>query len=516
MPSKTGIRILAVAAALGMAGLCLAQSGSNTTPPGPAADGTLPALTAIAGDAMMQSQASPDLEYLSDYIGARVTGSPQAAEAVKWAESRMQAMGLQNVHAENYSVWRGWKRISASAEIISPVHMHLLVDSMGWVGSTPKGGVEADVVPVNLFQLDDEIKNNSANWAGKILITVTKGPRPREGGLAMFVKYGEFLEKAYAVHAVAVIGGQGGSPAAGMNLAHTGILGFAKYYDIPVVSMAIEGQDEIERLLDQGKTVRLKMDVQNQATTGPVEAANAVGEIVGTRFPKQVVVVGAHLDSWDLSQGSTDNGFGSVCVLEAARAIMESHYKPLRTIRFILFTGEEQGLLGSFAYVKQHQADMDDHVAMMTVDNGQGPITSLDMGGHADLIPAVKQFTKSIQAFGDIRVDDGASFDTDTGPFILGGIPGINMGQHSPEYRYTHHSNVDSFDKVNTETLDQDATVMALTAFWVADRPDRLGNTWPPERTARMLVEQHQDALLKAFGLWPFGNLGEEPAQPNQ
>jgi carboxypeptidase Q len=516
MRSRIGIKILAVAAALSMAGLCLAQSGANATPPGPAADGTLPALTAIAGEAMMRSQASPDLEYLSDYIGARLTGSPQAAEAVRWAESRMREMGLQNVQAENYMIWRGWRRISASAEIISPVRKSLMVDAMGWVGSTPPGGVEAQVVPVNLFQLDEEMKNNAPSWAGKILITVTKGPRPRDGGLALFVKYGEFLEKAYAVHAVAVIGGQGGSSAAGMHLTHTGILGFSKYYDIPVVSMAVEGQTEIERLLDQGKTVRLKMDVQNRVTKGPVEAANAVGEIVGTRYPKQVIVVGAHLDAWDLSQGTTDNGFGSVCVLEAARAIMESHYKPLRTIRFVLFTGEEQGLLGSFAYVKQHKAEMADHVAMLTVDNGQGPIVGLEMGGHADLIPAIEQFTKSMQAFGKLSVNDNAVFDTDTGPFILGGIPGINMNQDSPQYRYTHHSNVDSFDKVKTETLDQDATVMALTAFWIADRPDRLGTTWSPEQTARMLVEQHQDKLLKAFGLWPFGNMGEEPNQPNQ
>jgi Zn-dependent M28 family amino/carboxypeptidase len=342
-----------------------------------------------------------------------------------------------------------------------------------------------------------------------------KGPRPKDGA-ALFVKDGKFLKMAWAEHAVAVIGGQGGAASAGMHLTHTGILGYAKYYDIPVVSMAVEGQDEIERLLDQGKTVRVKIDVQNRTTKGPVGAANAVGEIVGTRFPDQVVVVGAHLDSWDLSQGSTDNGFGSVCVLEAARAILESHYRPLRTIRFVLFTGEEQGLLGSFAYVKQHQAQMADHVAMLTVDNGQGPIVSLDMGGHANLIPAVEQLTKSLAAFGKIRVDDRAVFGTDTGPFILGGIPGINLGQDSPEYRYTHHSNVDSFDKVKTETLDQDATVMALAAFWIADRPERLGHTWAPERTARMLVEQHQDELLKASGLWPFGKMGEEPQQKEQ
>jgi carboxypeptidase Q len=515
MLSRIAIRWLALLAMLGMAGLCLAQSGANAAPPGPKTDGTLPALTAIAGQAMMRSQASQDLEYLSDYIGARVTGSPQAMRAVEWAESRMRQMGLQNVHAEPYSVWRGWTRISASAEIVAPVHKSLMIDSMGWVGSTPAGGVTGAVVPVNLFQLDEEMRKNSANWAGKILLMVTEGPRPRNG-FALFVNYGKFLQKAWAAHAVAVIGGQGGEAAAGMHLTHTGILGFAKYYGIPVVSMAVEGQDEIERLLDQGKTVRLKMNVQNRVTSGPVKAADAVGEIVGTKYPKQVVVLGAHLDSWDLSQGSTDNGVGSVCVLEAARAILESGYKPKRTIRFVLFTGEEQGLLGSFAYVKDHQAEMKDHVAMLTLDNGQGPIVRLQMGGHADLIPAVEQFTRSMKAFGNLGVDDRAVFDTDTGPFILGGIPGINLNQNSPQYRYTHHSNVDSFDKVKTKILDQDATVMALAGFWIADRPARLGETWPAERTARMLVKQHQDGLLKAFGLWPFGKLGEEPGKPQQ
>ena len=510
MRAIQGIRLAAVAAALGMAGLCLAQTGANGAPAGPATDGTLKGMTAIAGEAMMRSRASADLEYLSDYIGPRLTGSSAAMRAVDWAESRMKQMGLQNVHAEDYSVWRGWKRISASAEIISPVHARLMVSSMGWVGSTPQGGVEADVVPVNLFQLDREMKENSGNWAGKILLMVTEGPRP-ENFFSLFVEYGEFLKAAWAAHAVAVIGGQGGSPAAGMHLTHTGILGFAKYYDIPVVSMAVEGQDEIQRLLVQGETVRLRMNVQNQVTDHPVEAANAVGEIVGSDFPNQIVVVGAHLDSWDLSQGSTDNGVGSVCVLEAARAILESGYKPLRTIRFVLFTGEEQGLLGSFAYVKRHEAEMPNHVAMMTLDNGQGPVVSLDTGGHANLIPDMRPFVEAMKSFGNLSLDDRAVFDTDTGPFILAGMPGINLGQDSPEYKYTHHSNVDSFDKVRTETLDQDATVMALTAYWIADRPERLETPWPAARTAQMLVKQHQDGLLKAFGLWPFGNLGSGP-----
>lgn len=508
MPSRFATRLLAFIAALAVGTLCLASPGGNT-PPGPADDGTLPAMVAIAGQAMMHSQASSDLEYLSDYIGPRVTGSAEAMKAVEWGESRMKTMGLRDVHAEPYAVWRGWTRGTASAEIVAPVHASLMVDSMGWVGSTPAGGAEGDVVPVNLFQIDEEMQQNSGNWAGKVLIMEAKGPRPRNFA-DTFVKYGQFLKSAYAHHALAVIGGQGGAAAAGMHLTHTGILGFEEYFDIPVVSMAVEGQDEIERLLDQGKTVRVRINVQNTVTDGPVQAADAVGDIRGTQYPDQVIVVGAHLDSWDLSQGSTDNGVGSVCVLEAARAIMQSGFKPKRTIRFVLFTGEEQGLLGSFAYVKRHKDEMANHVAMLTLDNGQGPVTSFDMGGHDDLLADVQPLAESLSAFGKIRVDDEATFDTDTGPFILAGLPGINLGQDSPEYRFTHHSNVDSFDKVKTETLDQDASVLALAAYWIADRPQRLATPWPPEQTARMLVEQHQDTMLKAFGLWPFGNMGEQ------
>jgi hypothetical protein len=108
-----------------------------------------------------------------------------------------------------------------------------------------------------------------------------------------------------------------------------------------------------------------------------------------------------------------------------------------------------------------------------------------------------------------MKVDDDVEFGTDTGPFILAGLPGINLDQDSPEYKYTHHSPVDTFDKVQADILDRDATVMALTAYWIADRPERLANPWPREKTAQMLIDKQQDAVLKLFGLWPFGDLGK-------
>jgi carboxypeptidase Q len=482
----------------------------GTEPPSPAEDGTLKPLSAIAGEGMMESHAYDYLEELSDDIGGRVTGTPPAAKAIEWGIAKMKAIGLQNVHAERFQMSRGWTRVSAEAEILLPVRHRMVGDSMGWVGSTPAGGVEADVVPVNMNRLDDEMKGNATNWAGKILLIVKKG-EPSKDRYADFARFGPFLKAAYEAHAVAVIGGQGGSKSAGMNLTHTGSLGFDTYYDIPVVSMTAEDQDQLERFLERGKPIRMKINVQNRVTDGPVESANVVGEIRGTQHPEQIVVVGGHLDSWDLAEGATDNGCGTTTTLGAAQAVLASGFKPRRTLRFVLFTGEEQGLLGSFAYTKAHTNEMANHVAAVILDNGQGPVKNLELGGRGDLIPAVEKLTNALQAFGDLQVNDQPVFGTDTGPFTLAGLPGINLGQDSPDYKYTHHSAVDTFDKVKADILIRNATIMALTAFWIADRPERLASPWPAEKTARMLVEKGNDRFLKAFGLWPFGNLGSEP-----
>jgi carboxypeptidase Q len=474
-------------------------------------DGTLKSLAEVAGAGMMETDTYENLRELSDDIGARVTGSPEAAKAVAWSVEKMKSIGLENVHTESWQLSRGWTRISANAEMISPIRRPLMIDAMGWVGSTPAGGAEADVLAVNAYQLEDEMRS-SAQWKGKVLLVVHKGEAPTDR-MASFAKFGSFLKAAHEAGAIAIIGGQGGSVAQGMHLTHTGALGFNTYYDIPVVSMAGEDQKQLERYLDHGKTVRLKINVQNRVTDGAVESANVVGDIRGTQHPEQIVVVGGHLDSWDLASGSTDNGVGATATLGAAEAIMKSGHKPLRTIRFVLFTGEEEGLLGSLAYVKTHQSEMANHIAAVILDNGQGPVVGFQLGGRADLIPDVQKFATSLQAFGDLKVDDEVEFGTDTGPFILAGLPGINLDQDSPDYKYTHHSPVDTFDKVQAGILDRDATVMALTAFWIADRPQRLASPWPQEKTAQMLVDKHQDTVLKLFGLWPFGNLGSSPEQ---
>jgi len=506
--NKLRARFVAVAlvgTSLGWGGLMRADDRAK----GPEEDGTKPALARIAGEGFMNSHAYQYLTELSDDIGARVTGSAAERKAEEWGAAKMKAIGLENVHLEKYTIWKGWTRGTAEAQLLSPAPHKLHVDAMGWTGSTAVGGAEGDLAPVNLFDIDEEIKNVS-RLKGKIVL-VTQSGKPKKSFMLLFATFGDFLKAAHDAGVIAVIGGQGGSKSTGMNLTHTGILGFDVDYAVPVVSMTAEDQGQLERYIKRGITPRVRINVQNTLTSGPVETANVVGEIRGREHPEQILVVGGHLDSWDLAQGTTDNGSGTATTLGAAEAIMRSGQKPRRTIRFVLFTGEEQGLDGSFAYYKQHQSEWPNHLGNLILDEGQGPVTDFMLGGRDDLIPAFQPFAESLANIRPVKVNDKVESGTDTLPFSIYGLPGINMNQDTSDYKYTHHSAADALEAQKPEVLTQNATLMALTAFWIADRPDRFAEPWPAERTAKMLRDKGEYEELKAFNIWPYGDLGGEP-----
>jgi carboxypeptidase Q len=493
-----GMAVAALGFTLG--GAWAVRADNRPVPKGPDEDGTKPALVKIAGEGMMDSHAFQYLTELSDDIGSRVTGSPAERKAEEWGVAKMKAMGLENVHTEKYQLWRGWTRGTAQAEMLEPMRRPLHVDAMGWTGSTPAGGAEGEVVPVNLFDIDEEVKHAS-RLSGKIVLVMRYGT-PKRDEDSLFAIFGDFLKAAGKAGAVAVIGGQAGSKASGLNLTHTGILGFDADFAIPVVSMTAEDQGQLERYVARGRKVRVRFNLQNTFTNGPVESANVVGEIRGRENPEQVLVVGAHLDSWDLSEGTTDNGTGSASVLASAEAILKTSMRPRRTIRFVLFTGEEEGLDGSFAYMKQHQAEIANHLGNLVLDSGQGPVKDFMLGGRDDLVASFRPFAQSLASIRNIAVNDRVENGTDTLPFSMAGLPGICMDQDSPDYKYTHHSSADALEAVRPEVLAQNATVMALTAYWIADRPERFASPWSVEKTARMLKAQHLDEMLKAFGLW--------------
>ena len=302
-----------------------------SAPKGAEADTTKPGLVKIAGNATMDSPAFQYLTELSDDIGARLTGSSQGQKGIDWGLAKMKSIGLENVRAEKYSVWKGWTRGTAEASILSPTPRKLTVAAMGWTGSTPPNGVDADLAPASVFDLESAIKN-AKSYRGKIVFLWAQGPPKGNIGI-IFGQIGQFLRAAHREGALAVLTGDYGFKPEGFGLAHTGILGFAADFAIPFGELPREDQGQIERYMLAGKTVRVHVNIQNKFTDGPVESANVVGEIPGREHPEEIVVLGGHLDSWDLSEGATDNGMGVAAALAAADAIIKSGVRPRRTLR---------------------------------------------------------------------------------------------------------------------------------------------------------------------------------------
>ena len=236
-----------------------ARPASSASGPGdpssPSDEATLKALAAVAGAGTMEAHTYQYLEELSDDIGARVTGSPEAGAAIAWGVEKMKAIGLENVHTESWKLFRGWTRISADAEIVAPLHRRVMVDSLGWVGSTPAGGVEAQIVAVNSYDLENELKDNASKWRGKVLLVAPKGTPPADR-MAAFAKFGGFLKAAHEAGAVAVIGGQS-----------DGLAGFDLFLD----HLAFErrgNRDEAESCMgdDHGVPVRRRCACQEPRT----------------------------------------------------------------------------------------------------------------------------------------------------------------------------------------------------------------------------------------------------------
>jgi hypothetical protein len=253
---------------------------------------------------------------------------------------------------------------------------------------------------------------------------------------------------------------------------------------LPTFFVAHEHYAMLYRLASKGPT-RISLDAHAKFITGPITCYNTVGEIRGTDKPDEVVVCAGHLDSWDLGQGTTDNGTGSCTVLETARIISKSGIKPKRTIRFILFTGEEEGLRGSQAYVQQHKDDMDKIDVALINDTGTGKCTGLGLMGHADLEKILEPLTEDLKPLGMTKFSEMRMGGSDHASFDAMGVPGFWFVQDPAEYRLTHHSQSDTYDKAHEADLLQCAECMAVMAVRIADMPNMLPHHQPQERRTR-------------------------------
>lgn len=456
-------------------------------------------LQTIKAQTLAQSNAYAYVSELSETIGPRLTGSPRTMLACQWAAQKMKHSGLQNVHLEPFSIGRGWQRGYANAQLLLPYRMGLNVASYGWVGSTKPGGIEADLIAVNSDFIPDEISQHAKSWKDRILLLAPLGPK-HTNPIRSYSQIGALLSAAAKWHAVAVIYATGRP---GELLNHTGPPQFGdSSFSIPVVDIAPAHQQLLQRMLSARRPMRMRLDVQNNFVPGPIRSSNVVGEIPGSERPDEFVVVGAHIDSWDLATGAVDDGFGVASVLGAADAILAQHIRPRRTIRFVLFTGEEEGMLGSIAYTRTHKAELKNHVCAFVLDWGSGPITGIPLAGHDELEPSFMRFANLMADFGEIKVDHTYLCFTDAYAFTLAGIPGIAPFQNSPGYVEIGHSSEDLLPKVDKKNLIIDTAILADLAFWTANYPTKMSSPWSHQKIVRTLTRDNQRTLLELFGLW--------------
>src|SRR5256714_12165261 len=450
----------------------------------------------LTGSILVGGRSMQTLQSLTDSFGPRLTGSSTYTGATEWAAAQFRSYGIQNVRLEPFSMMNGWKRGAASARVMAPAARDVHVASFGW--SPPANGLRGEVVILKDIT-PEALTAQAPQLKGKIVLL------DRASVYAERTYKNEALiekspERLKAAGAIAVLIGA----SLPNNVLSTGDpLWRGQVGPLPGGSLGREDAAFIQRWLEKGP-VTLQISFQNQVT-GPMQANNVVAEIRGSEKPDEWVIVGAHLDSWDFATGAQDNGSGAAQVLEAARAIAALGVPPKRSIRFALWGGEEEGLVGSLAYVQQHAAELDKCIANLNTDNGAGHPQGWKVQGRKDLQAALEPLGKSLLAAlgaGDISLDK-VEVDTDHGPFLLQGVPALNLKVEDSKYDEAHHKQADTLDKVDPHDLADGAAVLAVTALSIANADKPIGPRLDHTAVGELLKKDSVDEYLKAQGLWP-------------
>ncbi len=442
------------------------------------------------------SRLEQDLRILTDQIGGRVTGSPAYEKALQWGVDAFHRAGVDDVHLESYPVPATWEAISISAELVSPAEGPLRAVSLGLAPSTP-GPVTAAVVDVgDGKRADFDRLGESARGA----IALVRS-RPMITFEDLFAEYenGPETMKAAADHGLAAILFTS-TRARDLMYRHTNTWG--PIAPIPMAQLAREDGLRLSRLFESGAAPRVTLDIRNKVG-GPGQARNVVAEIRGSEKPDEIVLLGAHLDAWDLGTGALDNGVNCALVVDVARAIAAGP-RPKRTIRFVLFTGEENGLLGSRGYVRSHRGELDRHVAVVIHDIGDGRITGYYTNGRPDLDAPVKAALAPVASRGADSVVEEAILGTDNFDFLLEGVPNLVANQDTGRYLADYHAESDTFDKVDPDLARGNAAVAAVLVSQIANAPARIGPRQSRAGVARILAnpDWKLDEQMKIYGIW--------------
>ncbi len=400
-------------------------------------------------------------ESLTTEVGQRMAGTEAEARARVWAVAKFKEIGLENVRVEPFTI-PGWERGVETASIVSPFPQDLVITSLGYSVATPAGGIEAEVV---YFPELAALQATTQDLTGKIVFIsglMEKAPDGAGYGPAgMKRRIG--ASEAAKHGAVAVLIRSVGTSS--HRFAHTGGMRYAPGAPkIPIAAMSGPDADQMERVFQRGETVTVKMTL-SPINTGDRPSGNVIGEIVGSESPEEIVVIGGHLDSWDLGTGAIDDGAGIGISAGAAKVIIDAGMKPKRTIRVIAYGAEEIGLLGGFAYRDQHEASLGNHVMATESDFGAGAPYEVhynSAAGRADM-----------QRLADLLeiplIEKDTSGGPDIGPIKAMGVPAMRLQQDGTDYFDLHHTPDDTFDKIDPDEMAKNTAGFAAMAWITAN-----------------------------------------------
>ena len=444
--------------------------------PAPAADSLSPASLAEAR-ALRERALADDTAYelirsLTTEVGPRLAGSPGDARAVAWSVAKLEALGFSNVRAEPVTVPR-WIRGEARAEITAPWPQQLVVATLGGSVGTPAAGIEAEVVPVTTL---DELKAQPpARIAGRIVFFTARMERSRDGsGYGRTVApRGSGAAEAARLGAVAMVMRPAGTSTS--RTPHTG----AQRYDagippIPAFALSNPDADLLEQQLASGQPVRLRVSSSSR-WDGEAQSANVIGEIPGQGLGDEVVVLGAHLDSWDLGTGTHDDATGVGIITAAAQLIAAARPRPKRTIRVVFYANEEFGLSGAKAYVDRYAGQLDKHVLGLESDLGAFRPYGLAARVAPDRLPLVRTIQSVLEPLGVVYLGSEASGGADVGQLRTLGMPVIDLKTDAAPYFDLHHTANDTFDKVDPGLVRLNVAALAVIAYLAAEAEGGFG-----------------------------------------
>jgi carboxypeptidase Q len=417
----------------------------------------------IIARATRDSAAWQRLATLTETFGARFSGTPALEQAIDWTLAEMRKDGLDNVRGEPVMVPR-WVRGAESAELVLPRRANLPMLGLGGSIGTPPGGITAEVMVVTSY---DDLTARAAEARGKIVLfnvpftTYGQTVQYRSGGAVAASRAGAVASMIRSVTPYS------------QNTPHTGGMAYNDSVPrIPHAAITPEDADMIARMIAGGERVAVTLTMSAHMLPD-AQSRNVIAELRGTTSPDEIVVMGGHIDSWDVGRGAMDDAGGVVVAWEAIRLLKELGLRPRRTIRVVGWTNEENGLRGGNAYRDAHRAELERHVAAIESDAGVFKPQGFGFTGSDAAYGTVQQIGRLLQGIGAGTIQRGGG-GADIGPIMALGVPGRGLNVDGPRYFWYHHTDADTVDKLDPHDVALCVATMAVMAYVLADMPERL------------------------------------------